>query len=96
MCLKHEALDLHLERWTACRDNIDALLANAVPHDRQMEKTARAWLHACHQNLDKTTIYDNMLPEQQIMRKRFGEQCTFFGQMFDGSRSIEVRCLQSR
>eukprot|EP00892_Ulva_mutabilis_P012666 jgi/Ulvmu1/9772/UM056_0012.1 len=72
------------------RDNIDALLANAIPHDRQMEKTARAWLHACHQKLDKTTMYDLWLPEQQIMRKRFGEQCTFFGQMSDGCRTIEA------
>lgn len=73
-----------------CRDNIDALLANAVPHDRQIEKTARTWLHTCHQKLDKTTMYDDMLPEQQLMRKRFGEQCTFFRTMCDGTRTIQV------
>ena len=70
---------------------MEALLAQAMPADRNMEKTARAWLSRCHEQLDKTTHFDGLLPAQAELRKQFGEGATFFERMSDGSRTVSVR-----
>jgi hypothetical protein len=78
---------------------MDQLLAQAIPTDRVIEKTFRGWLANCHQSLDKTMTFSQLMPDQAAMRRRFGESCTFFGSMSDGARTISVRvvacsCLQ--
>ena len=71
---------------------MEQLLAQAMPSDRSIEKTARSWLAKCHEQLDKTTHFSEMLPEQAALRKRYGDQATYFGRVSDGTRSVVVRC----
>ena len=77
---------------------MEALLAQGIPADRAMEKTARAWLARCHEQLDKTTCFEQLLPaaEQAALRRQFGEGTTFFASMTDGERTIAVRCRSFR
>ena len=79
-----------------CRDNMDQLLAQGMPADRSMEKTLRAWLANCHEQLDKTTTFNGLLPEQALLRKQHGESATFFASMTDGIRTIQVCPVSAR
>lgn len=57
-----------------------------------MEKNFRTWLEGCHRDLDKTTMYEELVPpaEQSQLRKKYGQNATFFHRMSDSSRTIEV------
>jgi hypothetical protein len=72
---------------------MEQLLAQAIPADRNMERTLRTWLTRCHAQLDKTTLFSVLLPEQAPLRKQFGESSTFFGSMTNSSQTIAV-CSQ--
>jgi hypothetical protein len=75
------------------RDNIDSLLATSLATNRNLDKNFRTWLEACHRDLDKTTMYEQLVTpsEQTQLRKKYGVNTTFFHRMSDGSRTIEVR-----
>jgi hypothetical protein len=72
------------------------LLTQGIPTDRNVDKKFMTWLRHCNLQLDKTTMFSDLLPDQASLRKRFGENATYFRAMSDGSRTIKVcRCASS-
>jgi hypothetical protein len=69
---------------------MDMLLAQGVPTDRNIDKKFMAWLTQCNQQLDKTTMFSGLFPDQAHLRKQFGENATYFTSMTDGTRTIKV------
>jgi hypothetical protein len=43
------------------RDNLPALLADAVPADRHLERHVREWLTECHRSLDRSVRFEGMV-----------------------------------
>ena len=70
---------------------MEQLLPQGVPTERNLEKSFKTWLAGCHERLDKTTMFADLLPDQPALRKQYGERGTFFRSMSDGKRAIEVR-----
>lgn len=70
---------------------MEQLLAQGVPTERNLEKNFKGWLAGCHERLDKTTQFCELLPDQPALRAQYGERGTFFRSMSDGKRTIEVR-----
>lgn len=77
------------------RDDLDVLLVNAMGTDRKLDKSFRTWLEQCHRNLDKTCMYQDLMPPDDMnrLRVKFGQTTTFFKRVTDGSRTIEVRAV---
>jgi hypothetical protein len=75
------------------RDDLKELLAAAVPRDRNMEKTFRAWLSNCHATLDKSMRFENLAGNavQAAVRRIMGENVTAFEKITDGHiRTFQV------
>eukprot|EP00873_Tetraselmis_striata_P016358 jgi/Tetstr1/436622/TSEL_025418.t1 len=72
------------------RDNLQDLLAGALPMDRNLERRFREWLTIAHQNLDKNIRFESMASsqEQAAARKAYGENVTLFHNITDNSRII--------
>ncbi|KAL3158051.1 hypothetical protein ABBQ32_011660 [Trebouxia sp. C0010 RCD-2024] len=71
------------------RDNLQELLAAAVPGDRLQEKKFREWLVKCHSQLDKSLRFENLADatiQEAISSKTGG---TAFNTVIDGQRTLQ-------
>lgn len=59
-----------------------------------LDKNFRQWMGQCHRDLDKTCMYQELMPAEDMrqLRNVFGHSTTFFKHVTDGSRTIEVCC----
>lgn len=74
------------------RDNLETLLLDAVPKDRNIEKNFREWIGNCHSNLDKLVRFENLADSQTLatVRGQHGERNTAFFRVQVGNMTISA------
>ncbi|KAL0055143.1 hypothetical protein WJX82_007626 [Trebouxia sp. C0006] len=72
------------------RDNLQELLAAAVPGDRNQERNFREWLTKCHSQLDKSLRFMQLADAavQEKVRAQLGAQVTAFDSVEDGQQTL--------